>query len=1124
LACRRSRDTREWLINMKGASGLFFMVVSALVLNLDAQATNTEWTPTTTGATSTDLLGNTAGTSTDSPGGTTGWTSGTGSAAGSPRGLQGGPPPPPPSGDTSTQSNPTTFYVTSSNTGLGVGTSAHPFFSIGSAFSAAAEIKYSRIYLLKGTHSYVAAISPLTVSLKGTALTMSTLLCASSTHSQCASSAATVTVASTSLQVSGTSTQLTYSDIIFSGNVNLDNCSGDYCTYCPNVYTFKAPAVDRNDKGDPITSYAATCSSFRTLSFIRAGNLTLTRVNFSYMRQQFRSLIEVTGGSIEMTDTNFDHVQTYYEASKAIITLQNSGKIAVGFFIYKGGSVTYMNNGYEYLNQSIFGNFAMLTMVNTVEVQDVTFQWNVSYLGESDTGKTFLLGLSDCPSMSITKTSFLNNMVDYAMIYITTSIPVNPSQADVSKDTLILQDLTFKNSGGRVNGGLYIEYSGGIQNNILVKNVTVQDCATGGTFFFINFGTLSRESTTGYEAYGDTSTYFVPPRVLTMVSVTVSGLYASTALITVSGISNPTLSDISITSSGIRTALILDPVMTSLLANSNIYMKVSTITISVTEASALMSLKSNYNLSLSGLTIDNCEADNGVVLVSVPNYSCTVEDFTAESNVLGGSMLSLSGWASCKVNSITMTSIITGTNVLSSALNRIELTNAKFIKNTAPNGALLLSDHSITIVSLTCTLNEGTLIGCLSIELLQKEMTPISIKDTEISFNKGLTSAPGIALTSIFLGAQVNLQLSNVKFTSNIGLDGASAIQIDSSATPTPESFISNSLFIQNTSEAQGALTILSKQGSLAVVSCTFKANYSSKGAAVYFDNETILIFALRLTSSSFTENTSRSSVVYASTTGTSTLTTTSCTFSSNKTTAVYIIKALWTDSGSTFLSNQATQAPGVYASEYAGVTLVGASFKSNVSSTSAGAVYVGNQASFACNSCTFEANTAALEGGAVYIEKYSPASFNKTDFTSNSGKSGAAVYMLFTTSTTFDNCTFTANAGKLFGALTANEAKLTLRSCTLNGNTAPSAPGISLVLSTVEIYDTSFENQTSESTGAFLNLIAFSEAKIVGSSMDNVQGKGPAIEVGLNSLTIVSSTITNSYSTTGDCCLELSP
>jgi predicted outer membrane repeat protein len=994
--------------------------------------------------------------------------------------------------------------------GSNKGTYDNPYFYIGDAFDASATTKYSRIYLLKGTHSYAASRNPLTVNLRGVALTLSTLFCSSSTHPECASSSATVTVAKTSLQVSGSRTELTYTDLIFSGKVNLDNCSGTYCTYCPDVQ--HSPSSDLNDKGEPISNNANSCGSFSTLSFISAGALKLTRVNFSYMRQQFRALIEVTDGDIEMTDTHFDHVQTTNDSSSAVVTMGSQAKPVSGSFLYRGGSVTYMNNGYEYRNKSQFGNFAVITMVSTVEVHDVTFQWNVLYLGESDTSKTFLLGLSECPSISITKTSFLNNLVDYAMIDITTSKPASPSQADVSRYTLVLQDLTFKNSGGRVNGGLHVEYSGGRQHNILVENITVEDCASGGTFLYINFGTKLSENTDGYTVDVEGASYFVTPRILTMKSVHVLGLNASTAFISVSGIANPTLSDISIKSSGSKFAMNQEPVMKSILANPDIYMKVPSINISFSQASALMSLSSNYNLSLSRLTIDNCKADYGVELVSVPQYSCTIEDFTAESTDLKSSMLSLSGPASCKVNSIRMTSITAGSNVLSSTLNRLELTNAKFISNKAAEGVLQLCSSSITIAALTCNSNEGVTVGCLQLVLPFTDVTTISISDADISTNVGILVAPGLAITSAGRLSQVNLQVNNATFTSNIGMDGASAVRIEANVKLLPGSFIRNSSFIQNTSDSQGALTILSKEGSLAVASCTFRANYSNKGAAVYFDNDTKSNPTLSLTSSSFTENASLNSVIYASTIGTSTLTTNSCTFSNNKSTAVYIINVLWTDTGGTFLSNQAIQAPAISANTKAEVTLGGASFTSNVSSMTAGAVYVGRSASFACTSCTFEGNTAENEGGAVYIEKYSVASFNKTDFIGNSANSGAAVFMLFSYSTRFDHCNFRANSGKEFGVLTAIEASFTLQSCTLKNNTATISPGISLMLSTVEIYDTSFESQTCESSAVFLTVTTGSKANIVRSVMDNLQGKGTAIEVGLSKLTITSSTISNSY------------
>jgi hypothetical protein len=279
---------------------------------------------------------------------------------------------------------------------------------------------YTTIYLLEGVHTLSTVsldssykkctddLSPLsrqstttqgqqgggqktTTTTSKSTVTVKTALCSDLNISGCASSAATIELTSDKVVLSASSIKLVFSGVKLDGTKSLytDKCtSGDSCSYCP-YYIEVAKGYLMDDRGNVSEvrdlQVGRDCESFNDIVFITVANggaLTMKDVQVNNFRQQFSSIISADG-AVTLQNTDFDNVQTGRDA--VVVGNCKTDPSTSCVFTYTSGSITRLNNGYEYRSDLVQYGFLSLTRFYSVALSSLTFSKNAVFYGSSST-------------------------------------------------------------------------------------------------------------------------------------------------------------------------------------------------------------------------------------------------------------------------------------------------------------------------------------------------------------------------------------------------------------------------------------------------------------------------------------------------------------------------------------------------------------------------------------------------------------------------------------------------------------------------------------------------------------------------------------------------------------------
>jgi len=333
------------------------------------------------------------------------------------------------------------IYVSSGAIGRNKGSWDDPFLSLSDAltFSVANQLT---VWLLKGEHKLLKVSSSISVpdsnnplsktSLPRTIL-IKTLRCSASTHPECASDRATLKLSHKdfTLTVSGS---LELNDLILDGQVELKTgCAEPSCLYCPSLVA--SGSSWKNDRGQvvDIAKYAeqSACDYFKAKTFMTVkGTLKTAGVTVQNFRQQLKSLIEFESGAIFLKDTDFLSLQTSAsDPQNAVISMRKCTLVpkTCGTLEYEGGSIKYLNNGYELSTTLRMNGFLHGQGIYSATLKRVTAAFNWLNGKYSNTGVDSteiyksLIELYNTRTFIVEGVDFVVNFAQGGLIYFSSS-------------------------------------------------------------------------------------------------------------------------------------------------------------------------------------------------------------------------------------------------------------------------------------------------------------------------------------------------------------------------------------------------------------------------------------------------------------------------------------------------------------------------------------------------------------------------------------------------------------------------------------------------------------------------------------------------------------------------------
>lgn len=529
-------------------------------------------------------------------------------------------------GDCVTAQNPIKVYVSASAVGPFLGAWESPYNSLLTAVSSV-WAPYTLIYLLKGQHYLQPQGTNQILTIAATHLQVQTLFCTDNVgdHLQCASQPAILQMTTSDVQFL-INTRLTLQDVTVKGGFSLiEGCSSDYCSYCPAVHFNESTRVMNNDRNEPITDYApqALCDIYQTSTLFRLSpqsTFNLTNVRFDKITHQPLALILNECGNLLMTNVTFTNiVPKRLGLTGGVIQWlprEEFEPYYCGTFLYQGGLVEMLNNGYEYSNNNLFSGFAWLSSVRYIEISRVTFQFNFMQIGRAQQiFGSALMFFRRFREMKLLSCVFRNNFADTgAALYIYTALttPLVVQDGIAKEQTLLhlqILDNYFVNNTGRTGSVLLIQFLNDRQNILMRNNTFESNFATEGSVLELSFGALQDRYTVGQNLTvllnGTYTNVFVPPIVVQFTSLDFRQNY-SPILCFISSVANFLLSDSVFAENGDSPAGLNsnEVVIRAFALKQDNYLSVVPTDLVTTTCTALFLVKDSYSASISGVQFE----------------------------------------------------------------------------------------------------------------------------------------------------------------------------------------------------------------------------------------------------------------------------------------------------------------------------------------------------------------------------------------------------------------------------------------------------------------------------------------------------------------------------------------
>lgn len=392
----------------------------------------------------------------------------------------------------------------------------------GSIFEALSEIwaPFTTVYLLSGEHTLtpIQADSSLhhLLSIPHT-VTITTYFCrsAADTQPECAAESATLRITNFDVSLVVTS-ELTIRDVILRGGYSLKSgCQEFSCTYCPAVSLNLATNQWLTDRKQPVSqdkfAEQSLCDFFQnSVLFNLSPNsrLSLRNVSIRDIKRQLKALILNQCGDLRLQNVTFSNVMTRRLGLNGgviqQVPMQAKKPYYCGSFVYEGGLVELLNDGYEFSDTTYFSGFLWLSDLHQITISNVRFAYNYMYVGDAEQSYgSALLYFNQFRQLSVRNCTFEFNIANTgAALYIYSALKYplvieNGLAAEQLLQHITIENCVFRANSGRVGAVIYMQFLQDHPNILLRNNTFSNNFATQRGIVDIYFAYLDPKYTTG---------------------------------------------------------------------------------------------------------------------------------------------------------------------------------------------------------------------------------------------------------------------------------------------------------------------------------------------------------------------------------------------------------------------------------------------------------------------------------------------------------------------------------------------------------------------------------------------------------------------------------------------------
>jgi hypothetical protein len=804
----------------------------------------------------------------------------------------------------------------------------------------------------------------------------------------------------------------------------------------------------QNDRGETYAenevTYATGCNDFNGLVFITVasgGALTMQDVQVNNFRQQFSSIISADG-AVTLQNTDFDNVQSGRGA--VVVGDCKTNPFSSCVFTYTSGSITRLNNGYEYRSDLVQYGFLSLSNFYSVALSSLTFSKNTVFgLANS------MIAVSKT-SMTTTMTSltFDTNVLGADLLAFDYS-DLTYSQFDVDSQGYSIQDTqTHLTVTGLVLTHNVCKYALSLTEASQSVNAQISLSAdvnyfqTSGLFLEKTAALLANDYSEQSFTYkdGDTKVTIKTKPYTVQISAAFTKSIAAKGLINASSLPILKLSGCSfadVSEAGIYDLTVDAVAIQAFIDDSTIYLE-NSVDDKALQCTSLVTAKSLYSLDVSSSSWTSYYCSKGspgisfeslsgpITLTSLTFTSLSSDVFTA-AVIKGSANTSSLSIASCTFSSLSVSPVYVELQ------ETFSITGSTFQNNKSYYVVGIYVDANTSVNMQNLTFKDMTQIEAKVVAIEpangQLDITLDGLSFSNISSSK---SYPCLSIS----GSKSNLSGSGLTFDKLKGTNTAISFGAGTELSSTSKI---TGITITNIEDLAEAILINLASGQLTIESSSFSSN-----TALYIIRTYLTSTAkVGISNSSFKSQVGLQALNFNESDNGTMVSTNNCVIADNTARAVNVITARWTDTGSTIQNNSKG---GVFAnSGY--INLTGTKFLSNKNPEDGGAVQLTYKCTFLCSSCTFTANSAST-GGAIRLDQGSVMTVTKSTFTSNSSTAGGSALYL----------------------ISSNKANV-MTECSITANTSQGAGTVTLIESTAIISKTSFSKNVVAISGAGLQM-----------------------------------------------------
>jgi predicted outer membrane repeat protein len=847
------------------------------------------------------------------------------------------------------------------------------------------------------------------------------------------------------------------------------------CLYCPFLQQSESGEW-LNDREEVVDAelYAnqTYCDEYHTMVFIETtASLWLQNVTFEGFRQQLKALITTECGDLIMQNVSFiGCLSSYNSVFSGLIQHfcpASNQPYNCGQILYTGGTISLLNNGYEYQPSIAQAGFLSSQGILLLALSDLQFLSNVVMVGQ-DTGlDSALLTLTDFRQLRVWNCLFSSLIVDTAAVLVDSSylfplVVVNGIASEQLLTHVSIQNCAFTNVTV-LNGSIVALTYAQDHHNIHLENVTFTDSIAAQNLLNVYNVESMDEDRAGLKRTLKAVQVFFPPRYVTVVGLVARG--------------NICVETVFIANVGNLAIL-----SAALLQNGDAK---STLSPFLSAFDRFTAHNAEGYLSLTPTLANTVACKAAISLLSVLNLTFLTNNITEHFCPNGISGLSLIG-----------------------SVYLIDIHNNSFLRNTGSGALTLQIEQPTTLTNLIFTANTNDVNRysvCMDLRMIKP--SDVTITDSVFEGNFGWFS------TVLFADNVKSMTLKRVRLSGNIARYRCAGVLFNPYGTGHSDLLVQDSVFFNNSAAGYGVLTVMDYYGVLdgnkeeevyiAVSNCTFTDNQSrGRGAAITIGDYTDLRLDSHISSCSFTNNQAEvgAGILVAFQTGVLTIGNCllvgnaaslgaglylnpaapnntisgvhyrNCTFRGQKlgpavelqglslnvnissfnntieagVGAIKLSVANFYDEGSLYTGQVLLEGPVIYAQDYSSLALYRAKVKGNYA-TGSGTIFLTGHSNLTLDSCDFVENKAKNRGGALYADQLSQAIIRNTTFRLNSATVASVIFaspaLLYMTSCLIANNFVSDFGGFFLSQCTAQLTSTIIRNNTSNGN----CPGIIL-------------------------------------------------------------------------------